>query len=319
MRTLPSASLVLRRAALLLGAAFASLAFVETALWAAGVPLGYPAMADGYPLAGDLETRYRLRPGSYHQWDTDYAVNALGMRGPLPERPVVLSLGDSCTFGVKVGQREAFPFVLLPGRGEVADAGVPGWTTFNARRWLETSRSLDWHPRLVTIYFGWNDSNKALLTETAFYRARRWSGRSRLAALVQRLDQSLWRRDGPWAWSGLVSQVPLGDFEENIEAMAEEARAAGALPVLITPPYRPGWDGAQLADIERYAGAVRAVARRRGYALVDLAAEIGSMPRAGARGLFNDSAHLSARGHRLLADRLRPWLARAAAIEGRRE
>jgi len=288
----------------------ASAALVEAALWAAGAPLGYRLMADDGWAVDDLETRYRLRPGRRREFDMDYEANALGLRGPLPDRPRVLALGDSCTFGVDVEEREAYPFLLAPG-GRAIDAAVPGWSAFNARRWLETARSDEWRPELVTLYFGWNDSARAALTERAFHAARRWSARSRAAAAVVRLEQSIWRRDGAWAWSGLVARVPLGDFEADLAAMAEDARAFGAVPVLITPASPPQWRGARRADLERYAAAARGVARRRGYALVDFAAEVAALPQAEAAELFVDPpAHLSARGHRLLAERLRPWLER---------
>jgi lysophospholipase L1-like esterase len=297
------------RAGLALAAVALMTACVEAALWAAGAPLGWRLMSDDGWAVDDFEARYRLKPGKRHEFDMDYQANALGLRGPLPDRPVVLSLGDSCTFGVNVEEKEAYPFLLAPGRGRVVDAAVPGWSTFNALRWFETERAADWKPKLVTLYFGWNDAEKAFLTESAFYDARRLSARSRAAAAIVRLQQSVWRRDGLWAWSGLIARVPVGDFEKNIEAMADGARSLGAVPVLITPAYPPAWRGPRRADIERYAAAVRDVARRRGYALVDLAAEVAGMPKAQAADLFVDPpAHLSARGHRLLALRLKPWL-----------
>ena len=71
----------------------------------------------------------------------------------------IVCLGDSCThFGP-----DSYPDMLrvyldemAPGKFEVINAGVIGYTSFQGRRLLE-SEVLDWSPDLVTVYFGWND------------------------------------------------------------------------------------------------------------------------------------------------------------------
>jgi lysophospholipase L1-like esterase len=76
----------------------------------------------------------------------------------------ILFLGDSCTFGYGVASHEAFAQVaesLLRSATpdtpiECINAGVPGYSLFQGRRYLE-SRGLDHAPDLVVLNFGWND------------------------------------------------------------------------------------------------------------------------------------------------------------------
>jgi len=101
-------------------------------------------------------------------------LNRAGFRGRefLAKEPGVfriLSLGDSCTFGIApVDQglvlREPYPQLLErsmrlargPGRVEVLNAGSPGYNSYQGLLLLRTKlRGLA--PDLITVRFGWND------------------------------------------------------------------------------------------------------------------------------------------------------------------
>jgi lysophospholipase L1-like esterase len=61
------------------------------------------------------------------------------------------------------------------------------------------------------------------------------------------------------------------DYPENLRRYVDEARAAGAKPVLITPMVRRNFRGDQLADIlGPYADAMKAVAVEKKVPLIDL-------------------------------------------------
>ena len=75
-------------------------------------------------------------------------INAEGQRGAPPPgvekaSPLVIALGDSCTFGFRVSEGETYPAQLqselrehgMP-RAAVLNYGVPGYTSFQGRRLL---------------------------------------------------------------------------------------------------------------------------------------------------------------------------------------
>jgi lysophospholipase L1-like esterase len=101
-------------------------------------------------------------------------INAAGFRGRefLPKQPEVfrvLTLGDSCTFGLAPPEFAYYirmPYGRLlerivevkhgPGRLEVLNAGNPGYNSYQGLMLLRTKlRDLD--PDLITVRFGWND------------------------------------------------------------------------------------------------------------------------------------------------------------------
>ncbi|MCX5796443.1 MAG: GDSL-type esterase/lipase family protein [Elusimicrobia bacterium] len=272
----------------------------------------------------DLQCRYRPKPGLYPSevFGAPARVSAYGTRGAEPRRPLVLSLGDSCTFGVRLAESETYP-ALLSARGlETMNAGVPGHNSFSGRRWLRTSRLLEFRPQLVTVYYGWNDHWRAAASEKTFAGIRRWAVHWRLASLLLRFQASLWDAESPvfkrmrWA-----AQVPLSQFKDNLRGIIGDARDAGAQVVLITAPAEPrlaqagqGWFAShslgELADHEKYVGAVREVAAQTGVGLVDFAAEMETRRGQDPRRFFLDAMHLNAAGHRVLADLLAPWVRR---------
>lgn len=76
----------------------------------------------------------------------------------------VLFLGDSCTFGYGVDQKQTYVEVAetmleerLGSSVECINAGVPGYTVFQGYRYL-VAKGLDLQPDLVVLNFGWNDS-----------------------------------------------------------------------------------------------------------------------------------------------------------------
>ncbi len=104
-------------------------------------------------------------------------------------KPRILAIGDSCTFGIGVGDQDTWPAQLQTVLAEkhnveVVNAGVPGYTAFQGRRFFErTGLALD--PDIVIATFSFNDQ-------------RCWASRSdletarllRLAKWTRCLDQS---------------------------------------------------------------------------------------------------------------------------------
>lgn len=100
--------------------------------------------------------------------DTEFTVtqthNAQGFRGPeiaqspSPDRPRVLVLGDSMTYGHGVEDSETYPAVLqhLEPRFEVINAGVPGYSGVEELLLLR-EEGMRLEPDLVILGFFWND------------------------------------------------------------------------------------------------------------------------------------------------------------------
>lgn len=206
----------------------------------------------------DPELFWRLRPGLKTQacdagvvypWE----VNEQGFREPrrvVPRKASgvrrVLCLGDSVTFGWLIEQRQAYPAVLQEllaarvGPVEVINAGVPGYSSYQMRRYLERDL-LAFEPDAIVTYAGINDGGPALMSD----RARAPLVRIELAlgrfALLRWLRWLV--REGALALSG-GSSPPVAtsvrrnareDFLDNLSAMAGLCDRRGILLAIVTP------------------------------------------------------------------------------------
>lgn len=193
---------------------------------------------------------WRLLPGIH----PGMRVNSQGFRGPElpperdPRRRRIALLGDSCTMGFRVASEDDIFAGLLPrllaGDGIAAETlnfGVDGYSSHQGRLLLDDVLDV-YAPDYVTLYFGYNDHHWAnasdreidfstpaarhiLETSHAYRLLRRWI--LRLAGKEARLVTPE-RRVAPDA------------FEENLRAMVLRIRGAGAVPILLTTPLRPG-------------------------------------------------------------------------------
>ncbi|MCH7989239.1 MAG: hypothetical protein IID46_08825 [Planctomycetes bacterium] len=90
----------------------------------------------------------------------------------------IVTIGDSCTFGVGVDDNQTWPAQkMISQRGhevEVINAGVPGYTAFQGKRFLEkTGMALD--PDLIVCCFGFNDGDTwASRSDFETSRSLRW-------------------------------------------------------------------------------------------------------------------------------------------------
>ena len=224
----------------------------------------------------------------------------------------ILTLGDSSTYGVNTPRpwplrlQETLDRDAGPGRFEVLNLGVPGYTAFQGRRLLETrGERLD--PDVVIIYFGWNDHLLALGREDAAQQV----GSSGVVSVRNTLVRSRVYQGMSWLAAALRSggtRTPLlmdeaGEplrrvgttaFQQELRRMIELTRSLGATPVLCTYPTAfqvladmniepPPWltdthvgPGASLADAlevqARYNDLVRATGSDLQVPVVDLAA-----------------------------------------------
>jgi lysophospholipase L1-like esterase len=293
------------------------------------------------PAAGRLELvpniRYTAHDGN------EFQINSRGFVGPefsgLPEDGVyrIISIGDSCTFSEGFWGL-AYPGLLQqaltagsPGRFEVLNAGIEGYnSTFALDRLRE--EIVNYRPRLVTIYIGWNDLMK---TDPANLAA---TGRYAKAAqvmensyLIKAYRKVMFAHLRPLLFRPRVSGdegdahaydtfVPL-TYRKNLESMIGVLRANGIQAVLFTLPtvVRPGMTSEELRRqnvlFPHFAGTysvakflslhgaynrvIRSVGQDLEVPVLDLDETFNAHDK---KELFWDTMHPSRLGHRLIAD-----------------
>ncbi|MDA1266742.1 MAG: GDSL-type esterase/lipase family protein, partial [Planctomycetota bacterium] len=167
----------------------------------------------------------------------------------------VLCVGDSCTFGWGAEGAETFPAQLaqrLEGY-EVINAGVPGYSSYQGRRFLEIE-GWDLEPDVVTFTFGYNDACAAArggtkrnmpkgesLSDSAYAARLKKPSPIGLVRLVERLKSP---KSAPKGKPGkkekeersATPRVSAGEFRANLEAVADGCEARGARLVLVVWP-----------------------------------------------------------------------------------
>lgn len=192
----------------------------------------------------DVRNNVYQTTGEPIRWKIE--TNAEGFRGPwLPADrnqadPLVVCLGDSCTFGFRVDQGETYPSQLqaflrahgLP-RAVVLNCGVPGYSSFQGARVAEQLLPR-LRPDFVIMAFGANDLEPALRTDLQRSGQKvplsgAVSGlRSRLA--VARLFDRLFRSQRVAPDASIPNQRRVNDeqYAANLLAMITAAKQAGA-------------------------------------------------------------------------------------------
>ena len=113
--------------------------------------------------------RGRQITGAINGQSIDFRVHTFdSLRSPIVEAPKqrlrILALGDSCTFGLGVDDHVTWPSQLerilrqLGWDVDVINSGVPGFTAWQGRRYLE-SEGLRLQPDVVVFCFGFNDED----------------------------------------------------------------------------------------------------------------------------------------------------------------
>lgn len=264
-----------------------------------------PSLQFGWPDAAALHDAYNPDPDLV--WVTrDYRER---LREARRTHPAIVFMGDSCT---EFGSYPAQVVATLQSAGSPVASGVKlgvgGWSS---EQGLEQLRRdvIPLHPKVVTIYYGWNDHWVAMgLTDPEIARADRLMGLAQVSRVVQlwlRLKTNMAARRVP-----RPNRVPLPRYEENLRSLVSEARAAGITPILITAPsnHVPGKEPVYLAQrhlrslgdlvpLHRaYLEATRRVARDAGAPACDAAAAFDALPEPHADYFQKDGIHLTDSG-----------------------
>jgi len=252
-------------------------------------------------------------------------VNERGLRGPvLSERKPadsyrILYIGDSTCFGLGVPLEESFAALSAagvamerPGQTVEYEIGaLPGYSSHHSL--VMTRRMLAHEPDLVVFYVGGhNDHSRARYFHDGELPAR-LAGREaawhavptlRLAELISdRLYRSVGRK---LLSPSARSRVPPDEFEANMLEMVRLTQAAGAVAVVLSPPFSEHMRERHPA-VPHFEAALLAVAEETGAELVLLQEPFGLHP--DEEVYFPDLFHFNPAGHRLTAEEIR----RAAA------
>jgi lysophospholipase L1-like esterase len=307
------------RAALALFGVVLSLAIAEAGLRAAGFAFDLiPSLEFGFP--DPVSLRDAFAPDPDLVWVTqDYRAR---LRAARRAHPAIVFMGDSCTqFGTYPARTLA---ALQAARAPLASAAALGVAGWSSEQGLEQLRRdvIPLHPRVVTIYYGWNDHWIAMgLTDPEIMRAR-WlraaAAHLRLAQLWLKLRVTLAAHRTP-----PPNRVPPDSYESNVREMAREARAAQITPIFVTAPsnHVAGHEPEYLAKRhvralselvplhQAYVRATRTAAAAAGARVCDAAAAFAALPEPHDRYFQRDGIHLTSAGDEALAQILSGCLA----------
>ena len=269
-----------------------------------------PTLQFGWPDAVALRDAYVPDPDLI--WVTrDYRVS---LRAARRAHPGVVFMGDSCT---EFGTYPTRTIEKLRAAGSDLSTGVKlgvgGWSTEQGLTQLRRD-IIPLHPRVITIYYGWNDHWEAMgLTDPEIaraYRLRTIAAHLRLAQLWLKItvNDAARRKPAP-------NRVPLPDYADNLRYMATEAGRAGIIPVFVTAPsnHVPGHEPAYLAvrhlraltDLvplhTAYVEETRRAGRNTGTQVCDAAATFTVLPAPHDRLFQKDGIHLTAAGDEEMA------------------
>lgn len=282
--------------------------------------------------------QFELRPRAHIRAETDYRVNALGLRGretsiekPAGTRRVAV-LGDSIAFGYWVAEEHAFPRQLEAmlnerrGRGglvEVLDFGVPG---YNLDQEIEVLRAkaLDFQPDVVVVAFCLNDLEGLFSHEFGLVQDRSLREKSLMGhaweALLSRSQLFSWieyqmaemasRRAFVKARNPLPSTLYAGAIDEQKAALVakfellESLLRTRGIPALVAifPALGGRFEHYAYRDLHRVVSEAAATAR---LATVDL---LDCYSAYDFHDLRVDVVHPSPMGHRIAAHAVRDSL-----------
>ena len=252
------------------------------------------------------------------------------------ERPALALMGCSATAWGRYDEALARRVAERRGGQELVyvNLAFPGWSSFQG---LEQMR-LDVReiaPRVVTIFYGWNDhwigfgiddATAARLNRSVLFPLQR-------LRIVQLANKALASRETGFAAEG-ASPRPLrvapDAFRSNLEEMVDLAQSVGATPMLLTAPtsHRKGHEPRYLTrrwlerieDLvplhQRYVGIVREVAAEKDAPLCDLAAAAAGLDVRRRNALFHqDGIHFSEVGQEWAGELLYRCLEREGLFE----
>ncbi len=294
----------------------------------------------GWKLKPDLKSAY---------WDyTMFSTNRLGIRHgrPLRTKPRglfrIICLGDSVTFGYRVPvcfppkmthnpKNIPYPMQiekrlrnLNAGREiEVVAMGVPGYTSYQGVEWLKRDIKM-LKPDLVTVCYGWNDTDVRYLPdsktiENSWFSVfqRRIMRHSQAMMYISQWRESIRNKGGgAKKLSRSVPRVSKDEYIGNILSIIELAAHNGSKAAVIGQVYRDAKTNPPQANrIKIYRELLAETMKKNGvpYLKIDKLVETANP---GNAHLFGELIHPGYEGHVVMADEILEFLDKKGLLAG---
>lgn len=184
---------------------------------------------------------WKLRPGVVMGAGIE-PINSKGFRGKefSDEKRKgikrVIAVGDSVTFGGEVSYPALLEKCLGPSY-EVINAGVPGYSSFQGLRLVET-RLLGYKPDVLLVMYGWNDHWLAWGFSDSEQRFSVADSSEHFSVLRNlKIFQFLsWLLSGSKRATPKKFRVPLSEYQANLRKIVALAKANSVELVLLTAP-----------------------------------------------------------------------------------
>jgi lysophospholipase L1-like esterase len=253
----------------------------------------------------------------------------------------ILCLGDSVTFGYRVPvcfpenlksyDPTALPYPILLERElqkkypskkiEVLIFAVPGYTSYQGYNWLK--RDIDkYDPDLVTLCFGWNDTDdrplsdrQALPNDPAKVFLRGILAKSQAAIHFSMAVMAFQKKNPESNMNSSVPRVSQESYVRNILAMVELAQAHGAKAIVLGQVYRDAIENSNQAKriSENRAALRKACADQRlAYLQFDRLIETNFPDN---QSLFGELIHPNHIGHQLMAGQILTFMEDSKILE----
>ncbi|GJM26979.1 MAG: hypothetical protein DHS20C16_33940 [Phycisphaerae bacterium] len=277
----------------------------------------------------DRELLFRLRPNiqipeKINDRIFDVHTNDLGLRNGkvTVDKPAgvyrVLCIGDSTTFGSGAGDKETYPARLQywlekrypDQKFEVLNAGVPGYSSYQARKYLEHA-GFGLSPDAVVFIAGFNDTaparpgTKRLFREGVELSDRQYAESQHrkmglgIVLLAHRLlsSRAESKSTGDTAGDRIKRRVSLGEYQENLVWVIETCRARRVLGMTVSWPIIQDKNAdIRVKSVYAYQRAANQLAREQESVHLDLSHLGTSDPK-----LFIDMVHLNPKGYDIVA------------------
>jgi lysophospholipase L1-like esterase len=308
------------------GSIVCTLLLVEGALRTAGFRYELmPEVQFGWPDPQTIQSAYAPDPDLF--WVTkDYREK---LQSAQRTHPDVIFMGDSCT---EFGTYPSRPMELLAGGYSSLRSGIRlaagGWTSEQGL--VQMRRDVvPLHPRVVVVYYGWNDHWMALgPTDPELHNAHRYlwlAEHLRLAQLTLKVRVGLAQRKHV-----RQNRVPPDRYRSNLEEIASLAHESGAIPVFVTAPsnYVQGHEPVyllhrhvqRLADViplhRQYIALTREAVLASGAFLCDADDAFAVLPGSHDRLFKADAIHFTPEGDRELAHIVSGCIMHAVETQG---
>lgn len=276
----------------------------------------------GMVMTGNPTRLWGLTEGTCQNGSVTATVNALGLRGAMPELPRpegrqrILLVGDSSYFGHAIADDDTIAVrlgVALRADGvdvDVVNGAIPGYSTEQTRILLDEV-GWDTQPTLLLIANLWSDNNADgfqdvdLLRTAQVYQNNPLAASALFRVVAGVVDRArggssghliTWTKSSTWP-EARARRVPVQDYARNLDAMVREARERGAGAAFISPANQGLVNGQYQngAGWDPYFAAQAAVAAWHGLPVVSAVEALQADP-APLDDKFVDQMHPSARG-----------------------